>query len=227
MPSGSPSAQRACSSIAEHRPYKPEVAGAGPAAPTNILPRSSNRTGFTPPKRGMQVRVLLGAPLSIDGSSLSWSPWQIPEKRIVNNGYAYVRIPNHPKATNTGYVYEHRVVAENKLGRFLNSDEVVHHVNFDRLDNRPENLLVLTHAQHASLHGLLSRKKYVILKCPSCGKVFEREKRNTHLSKHGKLNATFCSNHCRGVMARRIQLEGITQEMSSQLSSNVICEITR
>lgn len=26
------------------------------------MPRSSNRTGFTPPKRGMQVRVLLGAP---------------------------------------------------------------------------------------------------------------------------------------------------------------------
>ena len=41
---------------------------------------------------------------------------------------------------------------ERQLGRLLASDEYVHHVNEDKLDNRPENLRVLRQSEHAVIH---------------------------------------------------------------------------
>ena len=45
------------------------------------------------------------------------------------SGYIYIQKPEHPKATKRGYVAEHRLVAEDKIGRFLKDDEDVHHIN--------------------------------------------------------------------------------------------------
>lgn len=52
-----------------------------------------------------------------------------------------------------GYRYEHRVVMEGILGRPLATEEVVHHVNGDPLDNRPENLCLTTKNGHNVIHG--------------------------------------------------------------------------
>jgi len=59
----------------------------------------------------------------------------------------------HKKANTWGYVYEHRLIAEQILGRYLNDDEVVHHKNGKRWDNRLENLEVLFKVEHSKLHG--------------------------------------------------------------------------
>jgi len=63
--------------------------------------------------------------------------------------------PDHPAANNQGYVYEHRLVVEHILGRYLNSDEIVHHIDLDPTNNDPTNLVVLNQSEHGRLHILL------------------------------------------------------------------------
>lgn len=84
-------------------------------------------------------------------------------KKINQNGYVMVLKPEHPHAVGIGYVYEHRIVMEEHLGRILKTDEQVHHINEIKTDNRIENLQILSPSEHAKLHGTprqrMKRKK--------------------------------------------------------------------
>ena len=55
-------------------------------------------------------------------------------------------------STTEGRYFVHRKIMEEKLGRPLKSTEIVHHINGDKLDNRPENLVVTTRSEHQSVH---------------------------------------------------------------------------
>lgn len=82
--------------------------------------------------------------------------------RSYHKGYVYILNKDHPRASGKGYVPEHVLVMEEFIGRnIINSgenkpqDEVVHHINFNRSDNRIENLQIMTVSEHATLHNNL------------------------------------------------------------------------
>lgn len=62
-------------------------------------------------------------------------------------GYVIV---DHPSGK--GRIYEHRLVAEQVIGRPLCPGEVVHHRDENRANNHPDNLQVMTRAEHNRLH---------------------------------------------------------------------------
>lgn len=65
-----------------------------------------------------------------------WNGGRIVDK----HGYVLLKMNNHPDANRSGYVREHRLVMEKKLGRRLLRSEVVHHMDGLNNNNHPDNL---------------------------------------------------------------------------------------
>lgn len=90
-----------------------------------------------------------------------------PNKFYINKpGYVFIWSPGHPNRDCRGYVQEHRLVMENHIGRLLGTNEVVHHVNHIKSDNRLENLKVMDRIEHLRSHGSLYVKnlgKYAVV----------------------------------------------------------------
>jgi len=77
------------------------------------------------------------------------------------NGYNKIHSPNHPNKDSRNYVYEHRLVMEQSLGRYLEPNELVHHKNGNKTDNRAENLELVVIKNH-----------FGETECPHCLKSF-------------------------------------------------------
>jgi hypothetical protein len=69
-----------------------------------------------------------------------------------NRGYVLAYAPKHPNAHTDGYVMLHTILMERAIGRYLAKNEVVHHVNHIRDDNRIENLHLMDKHEHRSMH---------------------------------------------------------------------------
>ncbi len=92
------------------------------------------------------------------------------------HGYILIRVGvGHHLADCRGYTYEHRIIAEQKLGRPLEANEKVHHIDGDRENNQPENILVVSgNAEHYLYH-----------------------RKNVHLRKPGEINLSIqCACGC-------------------------------
>jgi hypothetical protein len=83
------------------------------------------------------------------------------KRRLDTNGYIIVHCPEHPKAMKNGsfegYVYEHVLMAEEILDRSVKEGEVVHHLDENKSNNSPDNLLILSNPMHVKLHGWLNK----------------------------------------------------------------------
>lgn len=96
---------------------------------------------------------------------------------IHSEGYRLIKKPDHPRADHHhGYVGEHVLVLEEKLGRYLTPGEEPHHITGKRDDNRHENLQLVTKTEHIRLHHKKDMTKRL---CIICGN------RKTYVSKKG------------------------------------------
>ena len=74
-------------------------------------------------------------------------------------GYTQVYKPKSPEARENGYAPLHRVKASKKLGRPLRSDEVVHHIDGNKKNNRKSNLQVMSKSEHYKIHHDYNTRK--------------------------------------------------------------------
>lgn len=86
------------------------------------------------------------------------------DARNSSYGYTLIKYPDHPFANGDGFVFEHRLVAEQYLltkensveidgQRYLSKEYDVHHKDHNRKNNKPSNLQVLTRPEHMALHA--------------------------------------------------------------------------
>ncbi len=101
--------------------------------------------------------------LKISKASLGRTPWnkgltKKTDKRVAemsgenhynwgggcvnSRGYKRIYKPKHPLSDVDGYIREHRVVMEKKLGRYLKPEEVVHHIDHNKRNNDQDNLML-------------------------------------------------------------------------------------
>jgi hypothetical protein len=108
---------------------------------------------------GLPTRYLSGhEPQYQEGEN---SPYFKGTNQTTSRGYVRIYRPEHPRAAEDGYVLEHIVVMEKKLGRPLYKhgpgknhadDEIVHHKDEDKGNNDPDNLELMTHSEHIAFH---------------------------------------------------------------------------
>lgn len=114
------------------------------------------------------------------------------------NGYKMIYKPDHPDCVKTGsmknYVYEHRLVAEEIMNRSLRPEEDVHHLDNNRANNLPRNLLVLEGTQHTKLHNWLSQ--HTITPKENTKAQRELQLNYCQCGKQIEADAKYCSNVC-------------------------------
>lgn len=100
-------------------------------------------------------------------------------------GYLFFVDKDHPLAYKSNHrVYLHRHIASIKLGRWLTKEEHVHHIDGNRKNNSPENLLIVDSVSHGLIHAKDYAKERT---CKECGAKY--------LFTHHR-SKSYCSKEC-------------------------------
>jgi hypothetical protein len=113
----------------------------------------------------------------------------------MNNGYFEVHAPDHPASRPSGWIYSHRLVASEIIGRPLLPEECVHHVDENKTNNSHSNLWVFaTVADHARFHsnGIATQRTDGVYVSPKVEKEMKNRCGNCSNPCHKK----FCSHLC-------------------------------
>lgn len=121
----------------------------------NNLPSTAFKKGYHPAtefKKGRIASIEERERLSIAWKGKNHPNWKGGRKRT-KEGYIYILKPEHPFCSNLGYIYEHRLIVEKQIGRYLKPKEIVHHINKIVDDSRPENLITfVSQSAHIRFH---------------------------------------------------------------------------
>ena len=126
-------------------------------------------------------------------------------KVITSHGYVKIKNKDHHLADAQGYVYEHRLVAEETLGRRLTASEVVHHIDGDKTNNAASNLAVckseLEHKVHHRKSGkrlrLPGERNPLVMCACGCGEKLRR------FDAEGRFRSTIYTHSGRGLAKAR------------------------
>lgn len=160
----------------------------------------------------------------------------VPEPPYEKYSRGYVRIDpkmqrwiiylhgNGEKLCGTSYArYLYNVHLYKTEGRVLTKDEVVDHINNNRLDDRLENYQILSNAENQRKENGRLGKKYVLEICPVCHKFFIIPYNNSQLTPHGKGELSFCSKGC----SYQINYNKLLKEQKNELSECQVVAILR
>ena len=103
-----------------------------------------------------------------------WTPERWDEGWVDSRGYFRVYRPDYPRAWPSGYAKRYHVVYWLLTGRVLAENEVLHHRNGIKTDDRLENIEVLDRGEHTKLHHP-STLLFII--CATCGVAFRDPKK--------------------------------------------------
>ena len=161
------------------------LCGCGCGQRTRISTDTDHANGHV---KGFPVRFIVGHYAKKEEVRAALGDERRYGRKIVDAGYVYVYLPDHPHANADGYVAEHVVVASRALGKRLPKGAIVHHVNENREDNQNTNLVICQSAgYHALLHArmrTLKERRTGTKTCARCGQTKPFSEYHKHPGNH-------------------------------------------
>ena len=111
-----------------------------------IRERAFKRGKLSPKHRAKVIRTLRFGSKAKGERNPGWKGGT-----YTHGGYVMIRMPSHPKAYANGYIKRAVLVAESIIGRNLLPNEITHHKNGVKSDDRPENISVMTAVDHNTI----------------------------------------------------------------------------
>ena len=114
---------------------------------------------------------------------------KITKRALTVDGYVEVYAPGHPRAIRS-YIKEHILVMEEALCRYILPTEVIHHIDNDKTNNHPSNLMLFTsNGEHIMYHTKLRAfdacGNYNWIKCHHCKNYDDPKNLHTYKNKKG------------------------------------------
>lgn len=111
-------------------------------------------------------------------------------RKVVSSGHIKIYCPEHPYADVNRSVFEHRLVMEAHLGRYLEQHELIHHVDGNPANNELSNLEIVTRSEHGKKHG--ATEASITAFVTHCRNGHTRTPENTATERNGSRRCLDC-----------------------------------